>query len=65
MVTYAYDSATASGHFQMTNTPYLIAGGKTSALEFSIVPNADGNRRQVLNLCSTPGQPARGHLEHL
>jgi hypothetical protein len=47
---YVYDPATGTGKFQVTNTPYLIAGGPTLGTEYSILPNsADGVRRQVVS----------------
>ncbi len=49
-VTYTYDSANQTGLFQMTNTPYLIAGGPTPGDEFAVSANPDGIRRQVLSL---------------
>ena len=49
-VSYTYNSSTGTGNFHMTNTPYLIAGGKTSATEYAVNPNPDGVRRQVLNV---------------
>src|SRR5262249_12251372 len=50
VVTYTYNSSTGTGNFNATNTPYLIAGGPTSADEFAVTPNADGIRRQSINL---------------
>jgi len=50
VVNYAYDSSTATGNFHVTNTPYLIAGGKTAATEYAVTPDTDGSRRQVLNV---------------
>ncbi|WZO98894.1 PEP-CTERM sorting domain-containing protein [Isosphaeraceae bacterium EP7] len=47
---YVYDPATGTGTFQVTNTPYLIAGEKTLASEYPILPNsADGVRRQIVS----------------
>ena len=50
-INYSYNSATQTGNFHLTNTPYLIASGPTSAQEFTILPNSsDGIRQQVLNV---------------
>jgi len=49
-VRYTYDSSVQKGIFNVTNTPYLIAGGPSAAQEFTIQPNADGVRRQVLTI---------------
>jgi hypothetical protein len=49
-INYTFDSASQRGLFNLTNTPYLIAGGPTSAQEFIIQPNPDGVRRQVLTI---------------
>jgi hypothetical protein len=50
VVNYTYNSSTGTGQFHVTNTPYLIAGGPTSAQEFGVSPNGDGIRQQVLNV---------------
>jgi len=50
VVRYTYDSSSQTGIFNMTNTPYLIAGGSSADQEFTIQPNADGVRRQVLTV---------------
>lgn len=50
-VTYTYDPATQTGVFHVTNTPYLIAGGNTSAQEYLVAPNTDtGIRSQEIKL---------------
>lgn len=49
-VTYNYDEATGTGVFEVTNTPYLIAGGSSSSSEFAVLPNADGVRQQVIRV---------------
>jgi hypothetical protein len=51
VISYAYNPATETGNFHLTNTPYLLAAGATSAEEFAILPNAnDGIRMQVVNV---------------
>jgi len=50
VVRYTYDSSSQTGTFNVTNTPYLIAGGPGTGQEFTIQPNADGVRRQVLTV---------------
>ena len=50
VVNYSYNDSTGTGNFHVTNTPYLIAGGATSATEFGVTPNADGIRQQIINL---------------
>src|SRR5436305_2245399 len=35
VVTYNYNPMTSTGNFHVTNTPYLIAGGPTSNLEYA------------------------------
>jgi hypothetical protein len=53
VVNYTYNSSTGTGNFHLTNTPYLIATGNTSAQEFAILPNSsDGIRQQVLNIAT-------------
>jgi hypothetical protein len=47
-VTYTYDSSTQTGLFQVTNTPYLIAGGPTSADEFTF--QTPGTRSQSITM---------------
>jgi PEP-CTERM motif len=49
-VNYTYDSSAGNGLFNVTNTPYLIAGGPTSNLEFNVQPDANGIRQQILNV---------------
>ncbi|GIW89142.1 MAG: hypothetical protein KatS3mg108_3466 [Isosphaeraceae bacterium] len=50
-VTYSYDPATQTGIFHVTNTPYLVAGGSSSSLEYLVAPNADtGIRSQEIKL---------------
>jgi hypothetical protein len=49
-VNYQYNAATGTGHFNVTNTPFLIAGGKTSDTEFDITPTSAGLRQQILNV---------------
>lgn len=49
VISYTYSSATNSGNFHLTNTPYLIASGPTSAEEFAITADS-GIRRQTLNV---------------
>jgi hypothetical protein len=48
--TYTYDPATQTGTFEVTNTPYLLTLGPSSAGESQIQPNDDGTRRQVVSL---------------
>ncbi len=51
VVNYTWNGSTGTGNFHLTNTPYLIATGNTSADEFAIQPNSsDGIRQQVLNV---------------
>jgi hypothetical protein len=50
VVRYTFDSSTQTGTFNVTNTPYLIAGGPDAGKEFTIQPNDDGVRRQVLTI---------------
>ena len=50
VINYTYDPTSGLGDFHVTNTPYLIAGGKDASSEFAVVPNADGVRQQVLNI---------------
>jgi hypothetical protein len=50
VVNYIYDPGTATGNFHVTNTPYLIAGGSDSSLEYAVQPNSDGVRQQVVNV---------------
>jgi hypothetical protein len=50
VVSYTYNASTQTGNFQLTNTPYLIAGGPTASQEFAINPNLNGIRQQVVNL---------------
>jgi hypothetical protein len=49
-VNYTYNASTQTGNFQLTNTPYLIAGGNSAQSEFAINPNSDGIRQQIVNL---------------
>ncbi len=53
-VTYKYDPATQTGNFTSVNLPFYIATGQDpkdgGPEELSVVPNADGVRRQVINL---------------
>jgi hypothetical protein len=49
-VNYTYNAATSTGNFHVTNTPYLIAGGPTSAEEWAITPTESGLRQQAINL---------------
>ena len=49
-VNYTYDPSTQSGSFQLTNTPYLIAGGTSATSEFAVNPDADGVRQQTVSL---------------
>lgn len=49
-VRYTYNSSSQTGIFNVTNTPYLIAGGPNANQEFIIQPNSDGVRRQVLTV---------------
>jgi hypothetical protein len=49
-VNYTYNPSTQTGNFQVTNTPYLIAGGNSHSSEFAINPNSDGIRQQIVNL---------------
>jgi hypothetical protein len=49
-VRYTFDSSTQTGTFTLTNTPYLIAGGPEASKEYTVDPNADGVRRQVLTV---------------
>lgn len=50
VVQYTYSPATETGNFHVNNTPYLIAGGPTSAQEYGVMPNENGIRQQVINL---------------
>jgi len=50
VVQYTYSNATQTGNFHVNNTPYLIAGGPTSAQEYGVMPNENGIRQQVINL---------------
>lgn len=50
VVSYGFNPSTGLGDFHLTNTPFLLAGGPTPDLEFSIIPNADGIRRQIVNV---------------
>jgi hypothetical protein len=50
VVNYTYNPATRTGVFNITNTPYLLAGGPQTSEEFAVSPTADGVRRQVLNV---------------
>ncbi len=49
-VMFDYDEASNTGIFNVTNTPYLIAGGSTATSEFAVNPNTDGVRTQVFNI---------------
>jgi hypothetical protein len=63
VVNYTYNAQTQTGNFQVTNTPYLLAGGPLASQEFTITPDADGIRQQTVsialdqngNLISSPG----------
>jgi hypothetical protein len=48
--TYTYDPATRTGEFQVTNTPYLMALGPSSASEVNVLPTDDGTRQQIVKL---------------
>jgi hypothetical protein len=48
--TYTYNPATETGTFEVTNTPYLLTLGPSTAGESQIQPNDDGTRRQVVSL---------------
>jgi len=50
VVNYTYDPSKQVGSFQLTNTPYLLAGGPTASDEFAVTPSADGTRRQIVSL---------------
>jgi hypothetical protein len=47
---YTYDPTTPTGSFRVTNTPYLLALGPSATEEYSVQPNSDGVRRQVVRL---------------
>lgn len=49
-VIYNYDEATNTGIFDVTNTPYLIAGGSTASSEFAVNPGSDGIRSQLFRI---------------
>ena len=49
-MTYTYDPATQTGHYHVTNTPYLLALGPTLADESNITPTSTGVRSQVVDL---------------
>ncbi len=44
-VTYTYDAASQTGVFHVTNTPYLLAAGTTSAYEYLVATNPETNSR--------------------
>lgn len=46
--TYDYNETTQSGRFEVTNTPYLIAGGPSADQEYAILPGTDGVRSQTV-----------------
>lgn len=48
--TYTYDPTTGTGQFQVTNTPYLMALGPSTASEIDVRPTADGTRQQIVRL---------------
>ncbi len=48
--TYTYNSATQTGQFQFSNTPYLLMLGPKSGDEYTIQPDTGGTRSQVVNL---------------
>lgn len=50
VVTYTYNPTSHTGTFNVTNTPYLIAGGPTASQEFDILPDSNGIRQQTLNI---------------
>lgn len=50
VVNYTYNAQTQTGNFQVTNTPYLLAGGPAATQEFTITPDADGMRRQMVSV---------------
>jgi hypothetical protein len=50
VVNYTYNASTQSGSFQLTNTPYLLAGGPTASSEFDVTPDAQGLRQQTLSI---------------
>lgn len=49
-VTFDHDPDTNTGVLEVTNTPYLIAGGSTAASEFAVTANPDGVRHQLLRI---------------
>jgi len=49
-IDFEFDDTTQTGTFQMSNTPFLIAGGPTSDSEFAVLPNSDGVRSQSLTV---------------
>jgi PEP-CTERM motif len=49
-VNYSYDTSSQTGNFQVTNTPYLLAGGPSPSDEFAITPDAEGIRKQIVNI---------------
>jgi hypothetical protein len=48
--TYTYDPTTRTGEFQVTNTPYLMALGPSTASEVNVQPTDDGTRQQIVKL---------------
>lgn len=51
---YTYHPSTQTGTLQVTNTPFLLTTGPSTANEVVVQPNADGMRSQVLNLKLDP-----------
>jgi hypothetical protein len=49
-VNYTYNPQTQTGSFQVTNTPYLLAGGPSASQEFDVTPDADGIRKQTVSV---------------
>jgi hypothetical protein len=50
VVNYTYNSTSQTGTFNVTNTPYLLAGGPNATDEFTITPDSLGVRQQILNI---------------
>jgi len=51
---YTYDAASGTGTFHAQDTPYLVAGGPTLAVEFPVQATADGVRKQTVDVALDP-----------
>lgn len=51
---YTYHPSTQTGTLQVTNTPFLLTMGPSTANEVVVQPNSDGMRSQVINLKLDP-----------